>query len=82
MEEEGHPAPDRMLLAFKPCNNWYRSLHGFRMVGGDEAEEFDDLSEEGRENLVRYIEHVHEEISRRKDEEIIRRSELVTAPSH
>jgi hypothetical protein len=52
----GHPAPDPMLLAFKSCNNWCRKYAGFRMVAGAEPEDFDDLSEEGRQNLQAYNE--------------------------
>ena len=52
----GHPAPDPMLLAFKSGNNWCRIYAGFRMVAGDEPEELDDLSEEGRQNLLNYVE--------------------------
>ena len=51
----GHPAPDPMLLAFKSGNNWCRIYSGFRMVAGTEPEELDDLSEEGRQNLLNYV---------------------------
>ena len=51
----GHPAPDLMLLAFKSGNKWCRIHAGFRVVAGAEPEESDDLSEEGRQNLVNYV---------------------------
>ena len=54
-EEEGHPAPDPLLLAFKSCNNWCRKTAGFRMLAGAEPKDLDDLSEEGRENLANYL---------------------------
>jgi len=54
-DQGGHPAPDPMLLAFKSGNNWCRIHAGFRMVGGADPEELDDLSEEGRQNLLDYV---------------------------
>ena len=57
MQEDGHPAPDPLLLAFKSCNNWCRKHAGFRMLAGaDPEEEDDDLSDEGRRNLQKYLE--------------------------
>ena len=53
--QDGHPAPDPMLLAFKSGNNWCRIYAGFRMVAGAEPEELDDLSEQGRQNLQNYV---------------------------
>lgn len=55
-EDARHPAPDPLLLSFKSCNNWCRKYAGFRMLAGAEPEELDDLSDEGRENLQRYLE--------------------------
>lgn len=71
--EKYHPAPDPMLLAFKSCNNLCRRKNGFRMVGGGEYEDLDELSEDGQKNLNDYLQWQAEEMKKMKHDEIMER---------